>query len=163
MEMKPGYGGVDIPPSQAATTVQHAGLTVAAYAEAKRLDPERLRAFGLSDIFYSGEQAFASPMRCRRRRRGRSPLVSRQGKGRRQPLPLQERLQAVPLRPRPAPLRERGYSVLVEGESDCHTLWTHGEPAVGVPGANNWNESRDAAGACRHTARLSRGRARQGR
>jgi hypothetical protein len=29
---------------------------------------------------------------------------------------------------------------LVEGESDCHTLWTHGFPALGLPGAGNWNE-----------------------
>ena len=34
--------------------------------------------------------------------------------------------------------REVGYVVLVEGESDCHTLWHHGLEAVGVPGASNW-------------------------
>lgn len=34
--------------------------------------------------------------------------------------------------------REAGYAVLVEGESDSHTLWFHGEPAVGIPGANGW-------------------------
>ena len=34
--------------------------------------------------------------------------------------------------------------VLVEGESDCHTLWHHGIPAVGIPGATNWREERDA-------------------
>jgi hypothetical protein len=34
--------------------------------------------------------------------------------------------------------REVGYAVLVEGESDCQTLWFHGEPAVGIPGANGW-------------------------
>jgi hypothetical protein len=33
---------------------------------------------------------------------------------------------------------------LVEGESDCHTLWHHGIPALGLPGANGWWESRDA-------------------
>jgi hypothetical protein len=33
---------------------------------------------------------------------------------------------------------------LVEGESDCHTLWLHDIPALGVPGAGNWNEARDA-------------------
>jgi hypothetical protein len=40
--------------------------------------------------------------------------------------------------------RERGCVVLVEGESDCHTLWSHGEPAVGIPGAGTWNDRRDA-------------------
>lgn len=28
------------------------------------------------------------------------------------------------------------YVVIVEGESDCHTLWSHGIAAVGVPGAS---------------------------
>ena len=40
--------------------------------------------------------------------------------------------------------REAGQVVLVEGESDCHTLWHHGIPALGVPGAANWREDRDA-------------------
>jgi len=35
--------------------------------------------------------------------------------------------------------------VLVEGESDCHTLWYHNIPALGLPGANNFKEGRDAA------------------
>ena len=34
--------------------------------------------------------------------------------------------------------REAGYAWLVEGESDWQTLWYHGEPAVGIPGANGW-------------------------
>lgn len=34
--------------------------------------------------------------------------------------------------------REAGYAWLVEGESDCQTLWFHKEPAVGIPGANGW-------------------------
>src|SRR3712207_4677581 len=38
----------------------------------------------------------------------------------------------------------RGYVTLVEGESDCHTLWSHGEPALGIPGAGTWNDARDA-------------------
>ena len=37
-----------------------------------------------------------------------------------------------------------GHVVLVEGESDCHTLWYHGIPALGLPGAGNWREDRDA-------------------
>jgi hypothetical protein len=34
--------------------------------------------------------------------------------------------------------REAGHLWLVEGESDTQTLWYHGEPAVGIPGANGW-------------------------
>jgi hypothetical protein len=34
--------------------------------------------------------------------------------------------------------RRSKYVILVEGESDCRTLWHHGFPAVGVPGASSW-------------------------
>jgi uncharacterized protein (DUF927 family) len=40
--------------------------------------------------------------------------------------------------------REAKYVVVVEGESDCHTLWHCGYPAVGVPGNKAWNDERDA-------------------
>lgn len=36
------------------------------------------------------------------------------------------------------------YIILVEGESDCHTLWQNGIPALGIPGASSWKDSRDA-------------------
>lgn len=34
--------------------------------------------------------------------------------------------------------RDQGYLVLVEGESDCWTLWQHGIPALGIPGVENY-------------------------
>ena len=34
--------------------------------------------------------------------------------------------------------RRAGYAWMVEGESDWQTLCYHGEPAVGIPGANGW-------------------------
>lgn len=34
--------------------------------------------------------------------------------------------------------REAGYVLLVEGESDCHTLWWHEKPAIGIPGASTF-------------------------
>jgi hypothetical protein len=40
--------------------------------------------------------------------------------------------------------RDLGYVVLVEGESCAQTLWHHGFPALGIPGANNWKDDRDA-------------------
>ena len=36
------------------------------------------------------------------------------------------------------------YVILVEGESDCHTLWHNDLPALGLPGAGQWKELRDA-------------------
>ncbi len=35
------------------------------------------------------------------------------------------------------------YIVLVEGESDCHTLWHHDIPALGIPGAKTWKKEWD--------------------
>jgi hypothetical protein len=40
--------------------------------------------------------------------------------------------------------RETGYVVIVEGESDAQTLWLHEIPALGLPGAAAWSEERDA-------------------
>jgi MarR family len=36
--------------------------------------------------------------------------------------------------------RKANHVVLVEGESDCHTLWCHEIPALGIPGASNWHD-----------------------
>jgi len=33
---------------------------------------------------------------------------------------------------------------LVEGESDCHTLWFYSVTALGLPDATNWIGDRDA-------------------
>jgi len=33
---------------------------------------------------------------------------------------------------------ERGYVLLVEGESDCWTCWHYGLPALGIPGKTTW-------------------------
>jgi hypothetical protein len=41
--------------------------------------------------------------------------------------------------------REAGYSLLVEGESDCHALWYHDFPALGVPGSSSWRSEWAAA------------------
>ena len=38
------------------------------------------------------------------------------------------------------PQSDAGYVVLVEGESDCHTLWHHGIEALGIPGASSWKD-----------------------
>lgn len=37
-------------------------------------------------------------------------------------------------------IRKSGYAVLVEGESDTHTLWYLNIPALGTPGASNFKE-----------------------
>jgi hypothetical protein len=40
--------------------------------------------------------------------------------------------------------RKLPYCVLPEGETDALTLWMHQIPAIALPGATTWNESRDA-------------------
>jgi putative DNA primase/helicase len=41
--------------------------------------------------------------------------------------------------------QKQGFCLVVEGESDCHTLWYGGFPCLGVPGNTNWNDDRDAS------------------
>ncbi len=150
---QPGEGGRQIP-SHDATTVQHPetvaiGLTLAEYAEAKRLPEAFLRGLGLTDIHYFGRPAVRIPYRTPDGGEGpvRFRLTSHKGedggdqrfawkKGSKLALYGLDRLDAI---------GEKGQVVLVEGESDCHTLWYHGVYALGLPGANNWNEERDAA------------------
>jgi hypothetical protein len=37
--------------------------------------------------------------------------------------------------------RQAGRVIVVEGESDAQTLWFHGHPALGLPGAKTWKEA----------------------
>jgi hypothetical protein len=118
--------------------------TLEAYAEAKGLPLDFLRSLGLSDARYVDSPAV------------RMPYVDRDG---------QE--QAVRFRislhgedkfrwkqrsklclyglTRRRKAYELGYVVLVEGESCAQTLWLHEIPALGIPGASNWKDDRDAA------------------
>lgn len=119
------------------------GLTLLEYAGAKRLPVNFLRGLGISDITYQESNAIRIPyydeagvevsVRIRRTlekgenedqrfvwKKGFKPCLY--GRNR----------------------RREGYVILNEGESDCHTLWFHGFPALGIPGATNWREDRDA-------------------
>jgi hypothetical protein len=117
--------------------------TLEAYAEAKRLPVKFLRSLGLSDITYSGSPAVRIPyrdregqekavrFRCALKKGSRGDDRFRWKSGSRTlPYGLW-RLEGA---------REAGYAVLVEGESDCHTLWHHGVEALGIPGASNFKE-----------------------
>jgi hypothetical protein len=119
------------------------GLTLQEYAVAKKLPVDFLRGLGISDITYQENDAIRIPyydeagtevsIRIRRTleksenedqrfvwKKGSKPCLY--GRNR----------------------RREGYVILNEGESDCHTLWFHGFPALGIPGATNWKEDRDA-------------------
>jgi hypothetical protein len=118
------------------------GCTLEAYSEAKGLPLEFLRSLHLEDAKYVGGPAI------------RMPYVDVDGEE-----------QAVRYRialdgddrfrwkkrsklclyglPRLRGAQERGFVVLVEGESCAQTLWLHGFPALGLPGAANWKDERD--------------------
>ncbi len=113
-----------------------AGLTVAQYCEAKRLDPALLQQWGVRDtelrgkpaiaISYTDEQGNLKAVRYRialsgdrfRWRQGDSPRL----------LGLN----------RLAEWQSEPELFLCEGETDGFTLWTCGLPALAVPGAQAW-------------------------
>jgi hypothetical protein len=136
-------GGGDIPPDQHRNSATPAGCTLMAYAEAKRLPVEFLLSLGLRQISYQRAPAISIPYfgvdSAEPAVRFRISLESKDGF--RWRTGCKPRLYGLHRLPE---ARKAGYVVLVEGESDCHTLWYVGFPALGLPGAGNWNEPRDA-------------------
>ncbi len=117
---------------------QNTGCTLAAYAKAKRLPVKFLESWGVGEIpNYNGHPAVRFPylsavgeegcVRFRVSLDGNPKIKTRRG----------DKLILYGLW-RLEEARERGYVVAVEGESDTHTLWHHGFPAVGIPGASSW-------------------------
>ena len=112
------------------------GLTLRQLGEAKRLPPAFLESFGVREARVGGRPAVLVPyydsggeevaVRLRvaihgdrfRWRTGSKPTLYGLW-----------RLQEV---------RESGWVLLVEGESDAWTCWLHGIPALGVPGKSTW-------------------------
>ena len=127
------------------------GLTLEAYALAKKLPVEFLAKLGLETIanpYRSNAMALAIPYYrgdgVLFRKRIRQALHKQpDGKDKRmlwdkrddKPGAILYGLEQLPA---------RGCLVLlVEGESDCHTLWHRERDAIGVPGAGNYNPARD--------------------
>lgn len=139
-----GGGGSGIPPNQTATVQPFDGCTLAEYAAGNKIPEQALRGFRVSQISYLGVQALRIPyvgtdfeeaaVRFRVSLTGEDKFRWR--KGSKPALYGLWRLRAA---------IELGFVVLVEGESDCHTLWWQQFPAVGLPGASNWKDERDAA------------------
>jgi hypothetical protein len=130
-------------PVSPATAQPLPGCTLEQYSEAKKLPVDFLRGLGLQGVSYQGgpavripyhdESGAAAAIRFRVGLEGEDRF--RWKAGAKVCLYGRTRLGAA---------REAGYVVLVEGESDCHTLWFHGVPAVGIPGAGNFKAARDA-------------------
>ena len=125
------------PPGDGASKPAGTGLTLDELAEAKHLDAGYLRSLGLRDVRRMGLPAVAIPyadeagevqaMRYRLALEGKLRFVWRKGD---KTLPYG--LPWLSL------ARERGWVLLVEGESDCWTCWADKVPALGIPGKANW-------------------------
>ncbi|MBY0279124.1 hypothetical protein K2Z84_27640 [Candidatus Binatia bacterium] len=126
--------------AEPAASAKPAGLCLADYAAAKGLDLNFLARLGVTEIAGKGSRSVRLPYNDERGQqvstRRRIALVGRDRflwtKGSKViPYGLWKLDHA----------RECGRITIVEGESDCHTLWQHDEPAIGSPGADAWQDS----------------------
>ncbi len=125
------------------TNAQALGLTLSQYAEAKRLPLDFLAGLGVTQISYLNRPAVRIPYfdargslaatRFRTALGGEGLARFRWKKGDKQLLYGLWRLD-----------QSQAEVVIVEGESDAHTLWRHDINALGLPGASSWSEARDA-------------------
>ncbi len=112
------------------------GLTLAQLAEAKQLPEEFLRQLGIRDCSRQGAPAVRilymdaeGEVLAVRYRIALDEDRFRWQTGNQPALYGLDRLIEI---------RQKGWVLLVEGESDCWTLWYHGLPALGIPGKSTW-------------------------
>jgi hypothetical protein len=139
-----GEGGLSIPPKTPATVQPRSGCTLQQYAEAKGLRVEYLRELGVSDFFYLGQPAVRIPYRDPagaevavhfRLALAKTPGADNRFAFKRGSKPTLYGLWRLD------EIRRAGRVTIVEGPSDCHTLWQGGFLALGIPGAGNWQEA----------------------
>ena len=115
------------------------GLTLADLASAKRLPVESLKKWGVSNINYKGWPAVYIPYRdlegkdtdrFRLNLKTEPRAIWRKGSK-----TLLYGLWRLP------EFRQGGEILLVEGETDCWTLWEYGIPALGLPGKATFKNS----------------------
>ncbi len=135
-----GGGESYTPPKSRSTHQPSDPATLENYAAYVRLPVEFLKGLGLTQIHYAGEPAVKMLYldgsgeevlltRFRVSLMGKPKVKTKSGDKHR--LYGLWRLEEA---------REAGYAFLIEGESDCQTLWFHGEPGAGIPGANGWKQ-----------------------
>lgn len=132
--------GAGHPPNNRATA-QPAGLTLEQYAAAKALPVSFLQECGLSNAALTGRPAVRIPYFGAGGEelalRFRIAMDGDRFRWKSGSKPCLYGLNRV------GDARAAKQVTLVEGESDVHTLWHHGIPAIGLPGATNWREDRD--------------------
>jgi hypothetical protein len=126
-------------PPKTTATVQP--CTLENYAEAKGLPVDFLQRLGLRDQKYQRQPAVRISYRgvdgSEESVRYRTALEKTEGADDRFKWRTGSKARLYGLW-RLEGIKKAGYVILVEGESDCHTLWYHGIAALGIPGANNW-------------------------
>jgi hypothetical protein len=131
--------GAQTPHKATKTETKGKGYTLEQYATDKQLPLDFLKALGLSTMNYTGAAAVRIPYRNRAGHEGavRFRIAAKGDK-------FRWRSGSKPTLYGLDKLRPEEAVVLVEGESDTHTLLANGYNALGVPGASNWREDRDA-------------------
>jgi hypothetical protein len=119
-----------------------AGLTVEQLAAAKELPVDLLVSLGCETVGYFGSPAVQVPyydeegeLVGSRYRLGSKQFKWKKGEKASTLLYGVNRMEEI---------REAGFVLLVEGESDAWTLMHHGFPVLAVPGAGMWNEDQAA-------------------
>lgn len=116
---------------ESAPVIQSDGCTLAALANMTGVPIDKLKEFGLHqdgkyvNVPYENESGRLLHNKIRTRLTGKNKY--KYPKGSKATLYGLNRLSDA---------RDKGAIVIVEGESDCWTLWIHGIPALGVPGAS---------------------------
>lgn len=130
-------------PRQKAATTQPAGCTVAQYAAWKKLKLYLLGPLGVVDQGLHGTPAVRIPYfgsdRTEVAVRYRTALQKTEQEDNRFRWKSGSKPTLYGLW-RMGNGKQDGYILFLEGESDVHTAWEHGLPAVGVPGAAIWKE-----------------------
>jgi len=124
------------------TTVQPCNLEN--YAAKKGLPVEFLKELGLTDITYESSPAVKIPYRDSNNEEVTANFRRHLEKGTGGDVRFKWKAGSKKLLYGLWRLKQSNYVVLVEGESDCHTLWYKDIPAIGLPGAGCWKDDRDS-------------------
>nr|WP_092074970.1 DUF927 domain-containing protein [Dendrosporobacter quercicolus]NSL49598.1 DUF927 domain-containing protein [Dendrosporobacter quercicolus DSM 1736]SDN24309.1 Uncharcterized protein, DUF927 family [Dendrosporobacter quercicolus] len=122
-----------IKPAASKTSARRPKFTIEEYATVKRLDIEKLQSYGIKNshkgmvLPYMDEKGNLMATRYRHSLKGGPRFTWVRGS---KVTPYGLWMLRI--------AKEKGYIIIVEGESDCHTLWEHDIPALGVPGADTF-------------------------
>jgi Protein of unknown function (DUF3987) len=134
----------DATPASGEESRLHRGCTLAAYATMKCLPTRFLEELGVSDMVDHGVPVLRISYRDDAGREAAVRIRAALEKSPERDDRFRWETGSKPLLYGLWRLRPDDSVVIVEGESDSHTLWHHGINAVGLPGAGMWHERRDA-------------------